>query len=294
MTNPWILYGICAVMLLCAIAAILPTVLRATEDRPEDADAREKAAREAASAALRSEKARLDEDLAAGRLDQKLYDDMLADLRRRVLEEQHAALNDEERAMGRAKPLRLSKGAVAATVVSLMTAVSAGSYAFLGAPELMELSEAQAVLEGNASAESIEAYLKRSPGDGRAWVLLAHRRIDAGDFAGAGEAYRRGRAASEKIARDPDVLLEFGAALLTAGDEAHFPEANRVLSEALALRPDDPKASRLALTGAVAVREWSRAAEILRKMLSTMAPDSPDYLEAEETLKLLESRAAAN
>lgn len=292
MSSTWILYGICAVMLVTAIAAVLPTVLRAADDRPGDGERRERAARKAVSTALQAERQRLDEDLAQGRIDAGLYESMLADLRRRVLEEQDAALNAEETAGGPAKPLRLSRGTVAAGLVALVTGVSAGSYAFLGAPELMELSEAQRVLEGTASAESIESYLKGAPGDGRAWVLLAHRRIDAGDFAGASEAYRRARAASEKVARDPDVMLEFGAAILTAGDEAHFAEANRVLGEALAARPGDPKAERLALTGAVAVGEWERACTILREMIVHLPPDGAERLEAEQTLKLLERRAA--
>ena len=299
MSNPWVLYAICALMLLCALAAVVPTILRAAGRDETDADDRRRddAARACANEALAAEKRRLDEDLREGRIDAALYESMLTDLRRRVLEEQEASLNAEElevRASRRAASGRLSitRGQLAAIVVSMITFVSAGSYAFLGSPELLELSEAQRVLEGTAPTEAIERYLEIAPKDGRAWVLLAHRRIDAGDFTGAAQAYRNGRASSDKVASDPDVSLEYGAAVFSARLEDMYADANAALAAALAARPGDAKAERLALMGAVAVGEWTRARDILRAMLSRMAPDSADYVDAEQTLRMLEARVA--
>ena len=123
-------------------------------------------------------------------------------------------------------------------------------------------------------------------------MLLAHRRIDAGDFTGAAQAYRNGRASSDKVASDPDVSLEYGAAVFSARLEDMYADANAALAAALAARPGDAKAERLALMGAVAVGEWTRARDILRAMLSRMAPDSADYVDAEQTLRMLEARVA--
>ena len=36
MSNPWILYAVCAVMLIIALAALLPTIFRAKEAETED------------------------------------------------------------------------------------------------------------------------------------------------------------------------------------------------------------------------------------------------------------------
>ena len=204
---------------------------------------------------------------------------MLADLRRRILEEQKPALNDEEKNLSRA-PLKATRGELAAIVIALVTFVSVGSYWFLGSPEMLELAQAQKVLQGTASAESIETYLEKAPKDGRAWVLLAHRKIDEGDFRTASRAYK---AARDSSARDPDVMLEYGAAVLTAKETELYADAYKALNEALVMKAGDPRAEQLALMGAVAIEDWSGAASLVRNMIQNM--------QAEQTLRMLESRA---
>ena len=102
MSNPWVLYAICALMLLCALAAVVPTILRAAGRDETDADDRRRddAARACANEALAAEKRRLDEDLREGRIDAALYESMLTDLRRRVLEEQPISFRDSELLQG--------------------------------------------------------------------------------------------------------------------------------------------------------------------------------------------------
>ena len=290
MSNPWILYAVCAVMLVIALAALLPTIFRAKEAETEAASAER--AEKLVSEALRAEKAQLDHDFAEGRLDRAHYEAMLSDLRRRILEEQKPALSEEEKGAERV-PLKITRGALAALVIALVTFVSVGSYWFLGAPEMLELAEAQKVLQGTASAESIETYLEKAPKDGRAWVLLAHKKIDEGDFRTASRAYKAARDASEKIARDPDVMLEYGAAVLTAKETALYADAYKALREALVLKAGDPRAEPLALMGAVASEDWSGAAALVRSMIQKMPPDSADYMQAEQTLRMLEARAAS-
>lgn len=289
MSNPWILYAVCALMLIVAVAALLPTILRAKDAAPEaERDAQAEAL---AAQALQAEKARLDEDFAAGRVDREHYEALLTDLRRRVLEEQKPALNEEEKSAPKADPLNLSRRQLAALVTALVCTISIGSYAFLGSPEMLGLAQAQKVLQGTASAQSIEDYLKSAPKDGRAWVLLAHKKIDEGDFRTASRAYKAARDASEKIARDPDVMLEYGAAVLTAKETALYADAYKALREALVLKAGDPRAEQLALMGAVASEDWSGAAALVRSMIQKMPPDSADYMQAEQTLRMLEARA---
>ena len=288
MSNPWILYAVCALMLVIALAALLPTIFRAKEAETEATSAER--AEKLVSEALRAEKAQLDHDFAEGRLDRTHYEAMLSDLRWRILEEQKPALSEEEKGAERV-PLKITRGALAALVIALVTFVSVGSYWFLGAPEMLELAEAQKVLQGTASAESIETYLEKAPKDGRAWVLLAHKKIDEGDFRTASRAYKAARDASEKIARDPDVMLEYGAAVLTAKETALYADAHKALREALVLKAGDPRAEQLALMGAVASEDWSGAAALVRSMIQKMPPDSADYMQAEQTLRMLEARA---
>ena len=286
MTSTWLLYVICALMLLAAIAAVLPTVLRTKNDVNGEALDREATA--LATKALQAEKAKLDADRSLGRISEAEYESLLTDLRRRVIEEQKPAADPTgaPSSSANAKPsTRLSRVQLAVSVAVLITVVAGGSYAFLGSPEMLELTNAQKVMEGNASAESIEAYLKTAPKDGRAWVLFAHKKIEAGDFRAAARALRTAREVEPKIARDRDVL--------TAQESDWYADANRVVKEAYGLMADDPRAERLAVMAAIAAEDWAWAVDVVRAMLPRIPPDSGEYMQARETLVMLEARAKA-
>lgn len=294
MTSTWLLYVICALMLLAAIAAVLPTVLRTKNDVNGEALDREATA--LATKALQAEKAKLDADRSLGRISEAEYESLLTDLRRRVIEEQKPAADPTgaPSSSANAKPsTRLSRVQLAVSVAVLITVVAGGSYAFLGSSEMLELTNAQKVMEGNASAESIEAYLKTAPKDGRAWVLFAHKKIEAGDFRAAARALRTAREVEPKIARDRDVMLEYGAAVLTAQESDWYADANRVVKEAYGLMADDPRAERLAVMAAIAAEDWAWAVDVVRAMLPRIPPDSGEYMQARETLVMLEARAKA-
>ena len=245
---------------------------------------------------LQAEKAKLDADRSLGRISEAEYESLLTDLRRRVIEEQKPAADPTgaPSSSANAKPsTRLSRVQLAVSVAVLITVVAGGSYAFLGSPEMLELTNAQKVMEGNASAESIEAYLKTAPKDGRAWVLFAHKKIEAGDFRAAARALRTAREVEPKIARDRDVMLEYGAAVLTAQESDWYADANRVVKEAYGLMADDPRAERLAVMAAIAAEDWAWAVDVVRAMLPRIPPDSGEYMQARETLVMLEARAKA-
>lgn len=144
MTSTWLLYVICALMLLAAIAAVLPTVLRTKNDVNGEALDREATA--LATKALQAEKAKLDADRSLGRISEAEYESLLTDLRRRVIEEQKPAADPTGAppSSANAKPsTRLSRVQLAVSVAVLITVVAGGSYAFLGSPEMLELTNAQ-------------------------------------------------------------------------------------------------------------------------------------------------------
>ena len=295
MTSIWLLYGICALMLIIAIGAVLPTVFLSKS--AGDGEALERQAAALAVKALQSEKKKLDADLEEGRITAAEYEPLLADLRRRVIEENQAAPDPSDptgkyaQAKAGAPKKDISRAQLAAGIAALITAVSGASYAFLGTPEMLELVNAQKVMEGNASVESIEAYLKSAPKDGRAWVLFAHKKIEEGDFKSAARALRTAREVEPKVARDRDVMLEYGAAVLTAQETAWYADANRVVKEAYGFMAEDPRAERLALMAAVAAEDWKFAVQVVRTMLPKISPDTPDYMQARDTLNMLEQRA---
>ena len=175
-----------------------------------------------------------------------------------------------------------------------VTAVSVGLYAVNGAPELIGLEKAQAVYDGRADTPSIERYLESSPKDGRAWVCRsACCHVDEENFPKAAEAYRRGRAANAKVKADPAVMLELAATLLTIGGPDSMREAQPLAQGAVDGRPGDMKAVEILAVAASANEDWRTAAESLSLLMSTMNPDTPEYVQYEMTLKRLRELAAS-
>ena len=288
-----ILFALMGLMLVVAALFLVPTTSKSFDKEKTGSD--EADHRRELLEALREQKHRLDEDGASGRITEALYEELLTDLERRMLEEHEGRPSEtaEEAAeTGTAKPLRMTPATLTVIVVAILVGIPTGLYTIMGAPEMMRLAEDQKVLEGTATPEAIETYLRDNSRDGRAWVLLARKRVEAGDYAGAATAYREARKAQTKVRNDPEVMLEFGAALLTAGEPRLLPEAKSVLQEALSTQPDNMKAVELLAIAAFQTQDWKLAAEQVRTVLGTLEPDSPRYVQYAETLRLLERREA--
>lgn len=275
------LYAVEAAMAAAAALIVIPPLWRARRGaRRLERDA----AREALLEALRAERREIEEALRSGGIGSAEAQALLADLRRRALEETRAAGPEPEGGSARAWIL---------VVLAVVLGGSAAVYALVGSPELIELSEAQKVLEGRAPAEAVARYLERHPKDARAWVLLAHRRVEADDFSGAVEAYRRAIAASPKVAEDPDVLFEYGAAALTANEEGAFEDAKKRVLRGLALRPESGKGLEISAMLALATRDWKLARRQLAAIVRLTPPDTPQRRRFEAALRELDARIAA-
>ncbi len=285
-----LLYGTEAVMLLIAIGILMPTILnrrRETDDAALEGEAERKDARDALLFALRKEKVRLDEEFRKGLLSKENHASLIEDLRIRTLEE----MKGGDPLAG--KPLKVTRTQLAAGVVVGMALLSAVCYGFLGSPELMRLEEDQKVLQGTASADSIEVYLKDNPKDGRAWILLAHRRIDAGDFERAVPAYKNARSVNDKIAADPDIMLEYGAAVFTAKDIRSYKDAKEAVSKAWELQPENVKAIELTGIAALATEDWALAKKAITAIMSKTSRDRPEYARFEEAIRFLDEQIKA-
>lgn len=276
------LYAVEAAMAAAAALIVIPPLWRARSGaRRLERDP----AREALLEALRAERREIEEALRSGAIESAEAQALLADLRRRALEETRAAGSEPE--------VGGSARAWIPVVLAVVLGGSAAVYALVGSPELIELSEAQKVLEGRAPAEAVARYLERHPKDARAWVLLAHRRVEADDFSGAVEAYRRAIAASPKVAEDPDVLFEYGAAALTANEKGAFEDAKKRVLRGLALRPESGKGLEISAMLALATRDWKLARRQLAAIVRLTPPDTPQRRRFEAALRELDARIAA-
>lgn len=96
-----------------------------------------------------------------------------------------------------------------------------------------------------------------------------------------------------KVKADPAVMLELAATLLTIGGPDSMREAQPLAQGAVEGRPGDMKAVEILTVAASANEDWRTAAESLSLLMSTMNPDTPEYVQYEMTLKRLRELAAS-
>lgn len=286
MPERFVLYAIELLMLAAAIGFLLPTFLNkrlwaAEHERTADSSLEE--ARVSLSEALRAQKRRLEAERDCAAITETEYADLLEDLKRRTIEEFQAAAKS---ASAGAKPRRAGcrRAPMAAGIVLMIALLSSTLYGAIGSPEFAELNGQ------TASTKQMAHYLARHPDNGRAWVLLANRYAEASQFEQAAQSYRRGIAVEPKIAGDPDVLMAYGAAVLTASDKAQYENAKQALLRAKTLRPDDERATELVGMIAFASGDWRLAKRTLLEIMRTLPPDQPAYVRLEETMRELDAR----
>lgn len=282
MTDTVLLYVVFGVMLVAAIAAILPTFLRA---RPNDAHEDEHAAFLRNS--LREEAERLEAEFAQGLHTVEAYRSLREDLERRAVEE----MKETEATKSRVVPVSLRNAVIG--VVALMVCVPVMCYQLLGAPEVMLLVKDQQVFQGEArDVDQIREYLKVNEKDARAWVLLARRSVEKEDYRTALDAYRKGRSLNEKVAADPEVMLELTATILTLNERSAFPEAKELVRKALGVDPESPRTLEMAAIVMLTAEDWKGAVPYLESMLAKSSPDTPQYLRLAELLRETKEKAA--
>ena len=286
MTDTVLLYVVFGVMLAAAIAAILPTFLRGVHSGDEQED--EHAA--FLQKSLREEAERLEAEYAQGLHTEETYRSLREDLERRAVEEMRETVTTKSRVA----PVSLRNAVIG--VVALMVCVPVMCYQLLGAPgapEVMLLVKDQQVFQGEArDVEQIREYLKVNEKDARAWVLLARRSVEQEDYRTALDAYRKGRSLNEKVAADPEVMLELTATILTLNERSAFPEAKELVRKALGVDPESPRTLEMAAIVMLTAEDWKGAVPYLESMLAKSSPDTPQYLRLAELLRETKEKAA--
>lgn len=236
---------------------------------------------------LASDLNRLNEALAEGEITKEEYKAEKLDLERRALEE----CNTPE-AGKTGKVTTLTQNRLTGVAVILIVALlSFGIYAKFGVPEIIGILEKTDKVDAVEGTEAMEAYLKSNPLDGRAWILMARTYVEEGNFYRAAYAYREGRKVQRNIREDIEVTLELGATLLSINEKAASREAQAVITEAYEKEPNNPKVTQLLIMAAAANHDWKTGARELRLLLQTMTPDTPEYLQFNQTLQMFEERA---
>jgi cytochrome c-type biogenesis protein CcmH len=126
---------------------------------------------------------------------------------------------------------------------------------------------------GQVSLDTRREHARRYPRDGRVWALLAYAAFEADAYSEAAAAFEKAVAVSSKVATDPGVLCDWADALGMAQGGNLRGKPTELVSRALELRSDHPKALEMAGSAAYEEGQFALAAEYWSRLLPQM-PES--------------------
>lgn len=254
-----------ALLMSTALAFLLPPLLRTRNNTKADAISRDAVN----IAILRSQLSELDADLAAGTLEQQQYELARNELQKRVLDEVSSTAPSLQPEI-RASRMPVILLGVAVPVLAIVL------YLLLGNPQALKPEAAssapemtQAQIEGMVS--QLAERMEKQP-DQRGLALLARSYASMGRFSDAAKTYGKLSAMEPK---DADVVVEWADALAMAQGRSLDGEPEKLITRALTLNPDHPKALALAGSVAFAHQDYAGAIKNWRHMMAVVPPDSP-------------------
>jgi cytochrome c-type biogenesis protein CcmH len=281
-----IFWAIAVALLAITVAVIVWPLLRRTNAAAPSEDA-------ARTAVYRDAKRQLDDDRAAGVLDDAGHAAGVAELAQRLGVELDAPAEAAPTTMSRA---RIIAALVAVAVVPLG---AIGLYAAVGAPEALRPMAAAPREAPNdqqivAMVESLAAKMKANPGDPKGWRLLARSYAALGRYAESAQAYGE---AARRGGEDADVLADWAESLALAQNQVISGEPETLARRALALDDRHPKALALVATAAVERGDFDGSLALWRRLYAQFAPTSEDAtrtLAAINEVERMRDKAAAS
>ena len=280
MTRELIFWALAALMAAAAAAAAMIPLVRAGRSGASAA------AGEAMNRELLTEELEnLRRERDAGLIGEASYAESVEDVQRRALEElqksapKHATVHPA-----------VGVGAVAAAVVCALAVYgqigSAGLINFVSGRQtggIMQTDGSLGETRVDYDADMLTAYLARNPEDERAQTLLARLYVKAKDWKAAAGAYEKAVAIGNRVARDPIVLAEWAASLMSLQTDESYAEAADILERALMLDERDVNARELAAIAALELRRWGEARKHLELLLTRVSMDTHEYRSIADT-----------
>lgn len=167
--------------------------------------------------------------------------------------------------MQRQKRLSLQSAAA----ILFVCALSAGMYAYIGAPQ--EQSAGSEVASVEEMVKGLDERLRDNPDDLAGWKMLGRSYFQLRQFDKAIDAYER--AVQLESASNGQTLVDLGEAVWMKDQSTLSGRAGELFENAIAISPDNPKA--LFYGGLVAIERGERflAADRWEVLLATSPPD---------------------
>lgn len=131
--------------------------------------------------------------------------------------------------------------------------------------------------------------LKREPGDGQGWALLARAYAEMGQFGDAENAFGK---ASSLLPADASLLADWANVHVKAGNGQWDQQARDLVKRALAADSNNPKVLSLAGTEALQRGDYNQATGYWTRAKSAAPPGSAEAQEADDALHTIQNRFA--
>jgi cytochrome c-type biogenesis protein CcmH len=267
---------ICALMVVVALAFVLPTLLQ----RPDDSNEIEQDQKEANVAIYRDQLSELDADLRNGIVSRQQFEQDRDEIERRLLEDTSvvgAATQSTKGTLGKrgvVYALGLALPLLAMTFylkVGDLKAISqsAGDTASPAASGTAASDFSPPQIEANVA--SLAKRLETNPSDGPGWSMLARSYSSMEKYAEARDAYAK---ATALLPNDADLWAEYAFANAMANGRQLQGKSLELVNKALKVDPENLKALELAGSAAFQAKDYKRAIEYWQRLLNKVPPNS--------------------
>ncbi len=212
----------------------------------------------------------LDDDLAAGTIDDAQHAEARAELERRLLEDTAGAPPGEATAPR-------AGGRTAAVLALLIPPVAIGLYLAVGTPQALVPQAAGDSAHGITPAqveqmiEKLAARMKNAPDDAEGWVMLGRSYAALDRFSESAAAYAQ---AAALLPGDAQLLVDYADVLGMSQGRRLSGEPEKLVQRALSIDPDNPKALALAGTIAFEQQKYAMAVVHWQKLVDSLPAGS--------------------
>ncbi|HYV83677.1 MAG TPA: c-type cytochrome biogenesis protein CcmI [Pyrinomonadaceae bacterium] len=268
---------ICALMIVIALAFVLPPALQHSEDPNVMSDEERKKAN---IAVYRDQLSELEADRLNGIVAEDQYAQDREEIERRLLED--TATTRSKKTAG-AAPLNPRNTAYMLGIGLPLVAVI--FYLSIGEPNRITNPAPVGAPPGAAAAappertqEQIEANvaklaerLKSNPNDAQGWTILARSYSSMEKYSDAANAYAK---ATELNPKDADLLAEYAFVTGMAEGRSLEGKPTEIINRALKIDPENPKALQLAGSAAFQAKDYKKAIDYWQRVLKKVPPGS--------------------
>ena len=269
---------ICALLLVIALAFVLPPVLqRSSGSQREIEDER----KQANIAIYRDQLSELKADLQNGIVSQEQYAQDRDEIERRLLEDTATTAKSKEKAV--TTPAGAKRTAYALGIGLPLVAII--FYSSVGSPKSITDTavatpssnatttappeRTQAQIEANVA--KLAERLKSNPSDAQGWTMLARSYSSMERYPDAVNAYAK---ATELTPKDADLWAEYAFNTAMVNGRTLEGKPMELIDRALKVDPNNAKALQLAGSAAFQAKDYKKAVDYWERVLKQVPPNS--------------------